>query len=330
MKTDRNLEQELWEKEIACLQSVSRGLFGENKKPESLYTPCSYVMQPGGKYLRPLLFLLTFKIVGGRKKPCYHTALAIEMLHRASLVFDDIMDGSHIRHNREALHEKVGMNNALLTGICLLPFSYETIATHVPRDKVVQSFRILNKALLDMNEGQATDMDTQTCLTLEDYDRMIYKKTASLIEASCKLGAYLASASRKEINALSDYGKHLGMAFQVRDDLLDLLGNQEELGKPTGRDTDGGKRTYMRVRAMEKGKEYEQKVVGLEQRKKDMSPDHLLMVYREVYTEGGVVEDAKRKIEFHIDVARKSLAVFPDSQQKELLNFIAGYVVAKI
>lgn len=330
MKADRNLEQELWEKEITYLQRVSHELFGEDKKPESLYTPCSYVMQPGGKYLRPLLFLLTFKMVGGRKKPCYHTALAIEMLHRASLVFDDIMDGSHIRHNREALHEKVGMNNALLTGICLLPLSYETIATHIPRDKVVQSFRILNKALLDMNEGQAADMDPQTCLTPEDYDRMIYKKTASLIEASCKLGAYLANASRKEMNALSDYGKHLGMAFQVRDDLLDLLGNQEQLGKPTGRDTDGGKRTYMRVRTMEKGKEYEQRVVELEKRKKGMSPDDLLIAYRNVYMAGGVIEDTKRKIESHVDLARKSLVVFPDSQQKELLNFIAGYVVAKV
>lgn len=330
MKADRNLEQELWEKEIAYLQSVSHELFGEDKKPESLYTHCSYVMQPGGKYLRPLLFLLTFKMVGGRKKPCYHTALAIEMLHRASLVFDDIMDGSHIRHNREALHKKVGMNNALLTGICLLPLSYETIAIHIPRDKVVRSFRILNKALLDMNEGQAADMNPQTCLTPEDYDRMIYKKTASLIEASCKLGAYVANASGKEINALSNYGKHLGMAFQVRDDLLDLLGNQEQLGKPIGRDTDGGKRTYMRVRAMEKGKEYEQKVAELEKRKKSMTPDYLRMAYRDVYTEGGIIEDTKRKIEFHVDLARKSLVVFPGSQQKELLNFIAGYVVAKV
>lgn len=329
MKADRNSEQELWEKEIAYLQRASRGLFGGGKKPESLYTPCSYVMQPGGKYLRPLIFLLAFKVAGGRKKPCYHTALAIEMLHRASLVFDDIMDGSHIRHNREALHKKVGMNNALLTGICLLPLSYETLATRVPRDKVVQSFRILNKALLDMNEGQAADMDPQTCLTLEDYDWMIYKKTASLIEASCKLGAYLAGASRKEMNALSDYGKHLGMAFQVRDDLLDLLGDQEQLGKPTGRDTDGGKRTYMRVRAMEKGREYEQMVAELEQRGRGMSSDRLLDAYRDVYTAGGVIEDTKRKIQFHINVARDSLAVFSDSKQKELLDFIARYVVAE-
>lgn len=313
--------------EILRMQELSRRFF-QGKTPRSLYSSCSYVMQTKGKYIRPLIFLLSIRLLGGKLRHSYEIGFAIETLHRASLVFDDIMDDSNTRHGREALHEKKGLNNALLTGFCLLPLSYDILLRDSPSGMSVGAIGIVNKALLHMNEGQAVDIEQKSSVTMSDYELMIYKKTASLIEASCILGAYFSKASKKDMRALANYGKYVGMAFQIRDDLYDVLADEKRLGKPTGNDINGKKKTYLRTVCIEKGKKYKNQLLKLEENREKLSQTELLNSYLQVYMDSGAIEDARTRIKFYSGLAKKSLSAFPTSKYKEAMISIAEHLTA--
>jgi geranylgeranyl diphosphate synthase type II len=199
-------------------------LLFQDKEPLSLYRPMQYVMDSGGKRIRPLLLLLCGEAVGGSVESCLQASLAVELLHTFTLVHDDIMDHDDLRRGRETVHKKWDESTAILAGDGLVTMAYKTLLK-TKHDRLQDVLNLFTDGLLVLCEGQALDKEYETVskISLEDYNRMIYKKTAKLIEVSCEMGVVLGNGSSAERDILRQFGINLGLAFQIQDDLLDII-----------------------------------------------------------------------------------------------------------
>ncbi len=224
----------------------------ETKEPKSLYEPCSYILQSGGKHLRSYLVLLATKAVGGKFSNAYNAALSVEILHNFTLVHDDIMDSADKRRGRETLHIKYDISTAILAGDSLIAVAYK----YLLKDSKVNTLNILNtfnQSVLDVCEGQSLDkeFELRSDVTIPEYTKMIQKKTSALIEMCCSIGAQIGGGTKDEINALKIFGKNLGLAFQLKDDLLDIMGDVKDFGKNVGGDLVEGKKTFLFLKAIQ-------------------------------------------------------------------------------
>jgi len=282
----------------------------KNRKPESLYKPGSYILNSGGKRLRPLLVLMSAKAVGGSFNNAYNAAAAVEMLHNFTLVHDDIMDNADKRRGRLTLHKKYDNNTAILTGDSLLSVAYEYLLKDCNGNakEVVGSF---TKGLVEVCEGQSmdTDFESRKNVSIIEYLLMIRKKTAAMAEMCCRIGAMLGCGNKTQVNALGNYGLNLGIAFQIQDDLLDLVADEEEFGKKIGGDLVEGKKTFLFVAALEKSKGEERKKLLKVIENKGVKQNQLSS-YKELYQKLGVLEEAKKEIKLYTKKALKSLDVF--------------------
>ncbi|MGS2739729.1 polyprenyl synthetase family protein [Sinomicrobium sp. M5D2P17] len=222
------------------------------KEPEGLYAPIHYILQVGGKRLRPVLALLATDIFGGDYKKAMNAALAIEVFHNFTLVHDDIMDDAPLRRGMPSVHEKWDLNTGILSGDVMLVMSYTLFEEYEP---VLQArlIRLFSKTAAEVCEGQQYDVDfeTRNDVTLPEYLRMIRYKTAVLVAAAMKMGALIAGAEDREAKAIYDFGLHLGTAFQLQDDYLDAFGDPETFGKQIGGDIMENKKTFLYLKALE-------------------------------------------------------------------------------
>jgi geranylgeranyl diphosphate synthase type II len=227
----------------------------KGKKPGSLYEPCSYILNGGGKRIRPFLVLISAKAVGSEFNKVYNAAIAVEILHNFTLVHDDIMDNSDKRRGRQTLHKKYDISTAILSGDNLVALAYENLLKDC-YENINSVVSIFTKGVVEVCEGQSLDkeFELRKSVSIPEYKRMIYKKTAALIETCCSIGAQLANADQKQLKAVSDFGRNLGMAFQIQDDLLDITAKESEFGKLIGGDLIEGKKTYLFLRALEKAR----------------------------------------------------------------------------
>ncbi len=228
--------------------------FTVHKEPKNLYEPINYILQLGGKRLRPVLTLMTAEIFGGTVKNALDAALSIEVFHNFSLVHDDIMDDAPLRRGNATVHEKWDINTGILSGDAMLILAYQLFENYEP--KVFQALaKLFSKTALEVCEGQQYDIDfeTRTDVTIEDYLKMIAYKTAVLVGAAMKMGAIVAEASEENQNAIYDFGRYLGIAFQLQDDYLDAFGNPETFGKQVGGDILEHKKTYLYLKTLELG-----------------------------------------------------------------------------
>ncbi|HEY6906316.1 MAG TPA: polyprenyl synthetase family protein, partial [Ignavibacteriaceae bacterium] len=242
----------IYEREQKQVEKVLKKVLS-GRKPVSLYSPAYYIIESGGKRLRPLLVLLSAKAVGGNYSDAYFSSAAVELLHNFTLVHDDIMDHAEKRRGRMTLHVKYDNHTAILAGDSLLAVAYETLI----KDCNGNSRAILaefTKGLVEVCEGQSLDKEYEkmTSVSLKQYIAMIQKKTAAMLEMCCSIGAHLGGGSAKEIKALSAFGRNIGIAFQVQDDLLDITADETEFGKTIGGDLVEGKKTFLLVKALEK------------------------------------------------------------------------------
>lgn len=220
-------------------------------KPENLYNPMNYIMQLGGKRLRPKLLLLAHQCVAGVvDTPALQLALAIETFHNFSLVHDDIMDNAPMRRGKRTVHEEWNTNTAILAGDNLLIKCYDLILKSECRhkDEILNEFSIMATQVC---EGQMMDMNlpNQENIREEEYLQMIRLKTAVLPACALKIGAMAAGADAETADYYYDFGLNLGMAFQLQDDYLDAFGNSPETGKITGGDILENKRTLLYLHA---------------------------------------------------------------------------------
>ncbi len=221
------------------------------KEPKNLYEPIKYILDLGGKRLRPTLTLLTTQIFGADHKKSLNAALAVELFHNFSLIHDDIMDDAPLRRGNQTVHEKWDVNTGILSGDAMLILAYRLFENYDP-NTFQKLAKLFSKTALEVCEGQQYDIDFETRddVTLQEYLKMVEYKTAVLIAAAMKMGAIVAGASKTDQDKIYEFGKNLGIAFQLQDDYLDAFGNPETFGKQVGGDIIENKKTFLYLRAM--------------------------------------------------------------------------------
>jgi len=221
-------------------------------KPVNLYEPIHYILQLGGKRLRPVLTLMTCELFGGKVNNALDAALAIEVFHNFTLIHDDIMDSAPIRRGQETVHNKWDENTGILSGDAMMIMAYQCLENY--EALVFKELMILfSKTALEVCEGQQLDMDfeTRNDVTIPEYLTMITNKTSVLVAAAMKMGAIIANVNSEEAQKIYDFGLNLGIAFQLQDDYLDTFGDEAVFGKQIGGDIIENKKTFLYLKALE-------------------------------------------------------------------------------
>lgn len=226
------------------------------KEPKELYLPIKYSLELGGKRLRPALLLLANDLFNGKPENAINAALAIEIFHNFTLVHDDIMDDAPLRRNHPTVYKKWNANIAILSGDVMCINAIQYLAKSNPI-YLVEILDLFNTTAIEVCEGQQLDMNFETLhnVTIDEYIKMIELKTAVLLAASLKIGAVLANANQEDANHIYEFGKNLGIAFQLMDDVLDLYGDPKKFGKQVGGDVLANKKTYLLLKAQELAKD---------------------------------------------------------------------------
>ncbi|TFH00616.1 MAG: polyprenyl synthetase family protein, partial [Calditrichales bacterium] len=217
------------------------------------YDPIQYVNRLSGKKIRPLLAILSGLASGGKLENLLPPAAAVELLHNFSLVHDDIMDQDDVRRGNPTVHIKWDEGTAILTGDGLLGLAYRKLLA-TPNVTDLRIARLFTDAMIEICEGQALDksFEERSRISESEYLLMIQKKTATLIQLSAQIGGIVGEADDHQVAALADFGFNLGMAFQIQDDLLDIVADEEKLGKRVGSDLEMHKKTIITIRLSQK------------------------------------------------------------------------------
>ncbi|GAB3010144.1 polyprenyl synthetase family protein [Cyclobacterium sediminis] len=223
--------------------------------PQELYNPISYLMGLGGKRIRPLLTLLAYNLYKEDYKSVLSPAAAVEVFHNFTLMHDDIMDNAPLRRGKATVHEKWDDNTAILSGDVMLVKAYDLLLSIAP-EYLKESLQLFSKTAAEVCEGQQLDMnfESRELVSEEEYLNMIRLKTAVLLGFALQLGAILAGAPKSDTKRLYDFGMNIGIAFQLKDDLLDVYADKEKFGKQVGGDIIANKKTYLLVKAKESAK----------------------------------------------------------------------------
>jgi geranylgeranyl diphosphate synthase, type II len=308
---------------------VERSLSGfvREQVPRSLYEPINYVLEGGGKRIRPVLLLLSCAAVGGDPRKAVLAGTAIEILHNFTLVHDDIMDRASSRRGRQTVHTKWDTNVAILVGDELLALAYRALLkTSSPNIQEIS--KIFTEGVVEVCEGQAYDKEFETRLSVgvKDYVLMIDKKTAKMVAVAAEIGGLIGNGSRSSILALRKYGAYVGRAFQIQDDLLDIVGNEQELGKAIGGDIVEGKKTFLLLEALRVARGQHRKLL-VDLVKNNGAPRRLVPSYRRIYVETGAIDAARRRIEKDIATAKRELHKLPASRAQAMLAWFADMLL---
>ena len=222
------------------------------KEPQNLYDPADYFLGLGGKRIRPILCLMGNELFEEIRTDSWHVATAIELFHNFTLIHDDIMDKAPLRRGMPTVHIKYGDSNALLSGDVMLVVTYDYI-NKINSSHIHKIIHLFNRTAKQVCEGQMTDMDFELTgqVTIPQYLQMIELKTSVLLAASLQMGAILGGAGEGNQQHIYQFGKNLGMAFQIQDDYLDAFGDPSKFGKQPGGDILANKKTFLYVKAME-------------------------------------------------------------------------------
>lgn len=221
-------------------------------QPQTLYDPNRYFLQLGGKRVRPVLCLMGNELFDEINPDAWAVANAIELFHNFTLIHDDIMDRAPLRRGMATVHEKYGSNTALLSGDVMLVTAYDNL-NKISTKYLQKVITLFNKTAKEVCEGQQLDMDFEktTDVGLDEYLHMINLKTSVLLAASLQMGAILGGAGERNRDLLYQFGRKLGLAFQVQDDYLDAFGNPDKFGKQVGGDILANKKTFLLIYALE-------------------------------------------------------------------------------
>lgn len=228
------------------------------KHPNNLYEPIRYIMSLGGKRIRPVMVLMAAELFTTDIKKALDVALAIETFHNFTLVHDDIMDNAPLRRGKETVHEKWGINNAILSGDVMMVESNKHLSK-VDISVLKPVLDTFNQTAQGVCEGQQLDMEFETRhdVSIAEYIEMIRLKTAVLLGGAMKLGAIVGGSSSVDANLLYNFGENLGIAFQLQDDILDVYGNPDKFGKQVGGDIISNKKTFLHLKTLALAKDGE-------------------------------------------------------------------------
>lgn len=301
-------------------------------EPTSLYNPCRYILENGGKRIRPILTLLGAGLCGGTADRALPAALSVELVHNFTLVHDDIMDQADTRRGRPSIHTKWNEATAILAGDELFVQACRILSEYISdpsfsKDQLKDLYTTFFDSIHRVCEGQALDMEFEQRknLTTEDYLDMVRSKTAYLISASLCMGGITAGADEHQLKLLEEIGLSAGIAFQVQDDLLDVVADPEKFGKIKGGDVREGKKTFLTLLALEQCNTSDKNRLQYILESRSISDNELNEVIQ-LYQKYGVVDAAQEKMDVFYQSAINSLNKFGDSIYKQdlfqLLKFL--------
>ena len=293
--------------------------------PKILYDAAGHLIVNGGKRLRPFMVIKSCQILGGKTSNAMAAASAVEMVHNFTLVHDDIMDNDEMRHGVPTVHKKFGMSVAILAGDVLFSKAYQIISnSKLSPSATNQITSRLAKACVEVCEGQIFDIkmaEEKRIPTQSEYIKMIGKKTAALFDVSCAMGAICATNKLQDISNLSSFGKNLGIAFQITDDLIGVMGDPKITKKPVGNDLREGKKSLPILMAINAAKGKNKKIIlkafgNPKASKNDLS--NAVEVIRSL----GIEENVRNQALKYADRAEKALAKYSGQAKTELIDLL--------
>jgi geranylgeranyl diphosphate synthase type II len=298
------------------------------EKPESLYGAAHYMLEDGGKRIRPVLCLLGNELFGTIKADTWKIAVALELFHNFTLIHDDIMDKAPLRRGRATVHSRYDESTALLAGDVMLLQVYDYLNETDPKYMQIL-IRLLNKTGREVCEGQQLDMDYEknASISLSEYLHMIELKTAVLLAGSLQMGSVAAGAEQRDQQLIYDFGRNLGLAFQVQDDWLDAFGDPSTFGKLRGGDITANKKTFLLVKALESASP--ERKQELEELLIYSGPDKVeRMTF--IYQETGVGPAAQEAKNHYMERAYASLeSISVPSERKKPLRELAEFLLER-
>lgn len=296
--------------------------------PATLYEPCNYFLTIGGKRIRPILCLMGNELFDDIHEDAYHLAAAVELFHNFTLIHDDIMDAAALRRGMETIHTKYNQSTAILSGDVMMIQSYEEL-NKINGSYLQKILRIFNKTAKEVCEGQQFDMDfeNQDEVTLEAYIEMITLKTSVLLAASLEMGAIIGGASEGNCRHLYEFGKNLGIAFQIQDDYLDAFGDPQKFGKEVGGDIRQNKKTFLLLHTLDVAPEQQKR--ELYQLMKGQATEKVEKVLA-IYKACGVDAWANTLKEQYLQKAMEHLeAIAVVSSRKKPLKELADFLIQR-
>lgn len=302
---------------------INKRISEENlgREPYALYDPIKYTLDSGGKRIRPVLVLMACNMFSEQVDHAIKPAIGLEIFHNFTLLHDDIMDHADIRRGKPTVHKKWDENTAILSGDAMFIKAYEYFLD-IDSPNFREILKVFNNTALEVCEGQQYDMEFEqrTNVTEQEYLRMIELKTSVLLAAALKIGALLGGAKSKDADLLYEFGRNIGLAFQLQDDYLDVYGDTEVFGKQIGGDIVANKKTFMLIKALQladnNNKNKLEKLIHLEKFDRETKVSKVTQVYNDLNIKELVVaEISKLNKNAHDYLDKVSV---PDQKKEEL------------
>ena len=317
--------------EITELISAEIDKLDWTKEPAGLYEPIGYVLVLGGKRIRPALTLMACELFSDDLKPVIAPALGLEVFHNFTLLHDDIMDRADIRRGRPTVHKKWNDNTAILSGDVMQISSYQLVA-ETPAAHLKKVLDIFSKTAIEICEGQQYDVDFESRddVSADEYLEMIRLKTAVLLACALQTGAWIGGAGDKDAQELYEFGINIGLAFQLKDDLLDVYGDEATFGKKIGGDILCNKKTYLLIHALKLAKGENLAELNGWLKKNDGQPEEKIKSVTNLYNCLGVKKICEDKMSFFYEKAIANLEkVGVEENKKQELRKLAEKLMSR-
>ena len=302
-----------------------------NRQPESLYNPVRYVLEQGGKRIRPILMMLAYELYKDHPEDIILPAVGLETYHNYTLLHDDLMDNADMRRGNQTVHKKWDANTAILSGDSMLVLAYRCMQ-QVSDNKLRPVLETFTETALQVGEGQQYDMDFEkrNDVSEEEYIEMIRLKTSVLLACALKMGALLADAPKEDTVNLYKFGEQMGLAFQLQDDYLDVYGDPKVFGKAVGGDITSNKKTYMLINAFNRANAHQREELIRWTTAKVFDKQEKILAVTQLYNEMNIGRLAQEKIACYFEQSRGYLdAVQVPEQRKAYLREFAGRMMKR-
>jgi geranylgeranyl diphosphate synthase, type II len=299
------------------------------EEPKNLYDPLRYFLTLGGKRMRPVLTLMGAELFGKPAEQALHAALGVELFHNFTLIHDDIMDAAPLRRSKTTVHTKWNENIAILSGDVLMVKAYQEICKQEPKHLAELMF-VFNKTAVEVCEGQQMDMDFETRkdVSIDEYIEMIRLKTSVLLGGALEMGAIIAEASVSDRENLYLFGQELGLAFQIKDDYLDLYGDPEKFGKQIGGDVISNKKTLLYLLALAKANPQQLEIFRQLENENDL--ELKVRHVRQLFDQLDIPSLAQSRMDEHFEKGMAALMAISvaNARKKDLIE-LSNYLMAR-
>ena len=287
--------------------------------PSELYEPVNYILSLGGKRLRPLLALMGCELFDTAIEKALPIAMSVEVFHNFTLLHDDIMDSAPLRRGKPTVHMQYNINTGILSGDVMLIYAYDFLMKVENQNIASKLIKIFNKMAIEVCEGQQYDMnfETRNDVTINEYLKMIELKTAVLLAAAFQMGALVGGASEAEAQHLYEFGKNVGMAFQIQDDILDTYGDPEKFGKKVGGDIIQNKKTYLVLKSFQLANPSQQ--ADLQQLMNTITTDEVQKIeaVKSIFNDLNIREAAEKTMTNYLNIAFQHIDDTPLSIERK-------------